>query len=176
MPSPHSPVFLSQTRSILTGTYDLSSIDLYSEVKDFLSSIQKPSQLQWVGPISTIVSATWRLASKSSLIKQPQVPLGVRPLTHYKVCTTDESCLSLLLSSMISIPSFRVGFSPSRWHWSIEGMLKKQPGQTLIHRLRVIQLLKGDMDLAFCPLWGRRLVNRALHHNVASPWQFGDCQ
>jgi hypothetical protein len=74
---------------------------------------------------------------------------------------------------MISIP-FQVGFSPNRWQQAIQVMLEKQVGFPLIHRLRVIQLLEADMNLAFRLLWGRRLVQHALKHNVTSPWQFGN--
>ncbi len=52
-------------------------------------------------------------------------------------------------------------------------MLKKQAGNPQIDRLRVIQLLEADMNLAFRILWGRKVIHNALNHNIASPWQFG---
>ena len=59
---------------------------------------------------------------------------------------------------MISIP-FRIGFAPRRWRTAIQILLEKDSGDPQIHRLRVIQLLEADMNLAFRLLWGRRLAS-----------------
>ena len=74
---------------------------------------------------------------------------------------------------MISLP-FKIGFAPSRWRTAIQIMLEKDPGDPQIHRLRVIQLLEADMNLAFPLLWGRRLVYHALSYDVLTKWNFGN--
>ena len=54
-------------------------------------------------------------------------------------------------------------------------MLEKEPGNPIISKLRVIQLLEVDMSFAFQLLWGKCLVHNALAHNLLSPWNFGGC-
>jgi hypothetical protein len=50
---------------------------------------------------------------------------------------------------------------------------RKEPGNPLIIKLRVIQLLEADMNFAFRLLWGKRLVHHALSHNALTPLNFG---
>jgi hypothetical protein len=52
-------------------------------------------------------------------------------------------------------------------------MLEKEAGNPVITKLRVIQLLKADMDFASHLLWGERLVHHALSHNAHTPLYFG---
>jgi hypothetical protein len=50
---------------------------------------------------------------------------------------------------------------------------RKELGNPLITKLRVIQLLEADMTFAFRLLWGKRLVYHALSHNALTPLNFG---
>jgi hypothetical protein len=50
------------------------------------------------------------------------------------------------------------GFSPSRWQVLINAMLEKIPGKPLLHKLRVIHILKADYNLALKEIFGRRLM------------------
>ena len=59
------------------------------------------------------------------------------------------------------------------WRTAVQFMLKKEPGNPTISKLRVIQLLEADMNFAFRLLWGKHLVHHALSHNALSPWNFG---
>ena len=52
-------------------------------------------------------------------------------------------------------------------------MLEKDPGNPLITKLRVIQLLEADMNFAFHLLWGKRLVHHALAQNTLTQLNFG---
>ena len=54
-------------------------------------------------------------------------------------------------------------------------MLEEEPGNPIISKLRVIQLLEVEMSFAFQLLWGKYLVHNALAHNLLSPWNFGGC-
>ena len=64
-------------------------------------------------------------------------------------------------------------FSPTRWRKAIQFMLEKDPGNPLITKLKVIQLLKADMNFVFCLLWGKQLVHHALAQNAFTPLNFG---
>ena len=92
-------------------------------------------------------------------------------MTHYKVLAKDKG-LSHILAWAITLP-FQHGFSPTRWRTAIQFMLEKEPGNLLITKLRVIQLLEADMNFAFCLLCGKRLVHHALAQNALSPLNFG---
>ena len=61
---------------------------------------------------------------------------------------------------MMSLP-FEHGFAPSRWRQCLEVMLEKQPGNPLIHRLRIIVLLEAYFNIALRIIWMRRLFPAA---------------
>ena len=50
---------------------------------------------------------------------------------------------------------------------------EKIPGNLLITKRRVIQLLEADMNFAFRLLWGKHLVHHALAQNALTPLNFG---
>ncbi len=131
-----------------------------------------PKKLQGVNAIDITVTGTDLTQSFKVLPDKTASSPSGRHTTHYKVCFQDPS-LSETLAYMISLP-FKTGFSPSRWQKSIQVMLKKIAGFPLITKLRVIQLLEADMNLAFRILWGRRLISHAISHGVDTPWQFGN--
>ncbi len=160
------------TDAILAGTFDLSNIDPVPEVEAFLSTMKQPETLQGITPINVaITQEDFQHSFKVLPDKVASSPSG-RHMTHYKVCAKSNA-ISAILASMITIP-FQLGFSPKRWQKAIQVMLEKDTGRPLIHRLRVIQLLEADMNLAFRTIWGRRLISHALKHNTSSPWQFGN--
>ena len=94
-------------------------------------------------------------------------------ITHYKILATDPE-LSQILARAITLP-FTYRFSPARWRIAVQFMLEKEPGDPIIPKLRVIQLLVADMNFVFWLLWGKRLIHNALAHNVLSQQNFGGC-
>ena len=60
----------------------------------------------------------------------------------------------------MSLP-FEHGFAPSRWRQCLEVTIEKQPGNPLIHRLRIIVLLEADFNIALCIILMRRLFPAA---------------
>ena len=92
-------------------------------------------------------------------------------MTHYKLLAKGKGLLHILARA-ITLP-FQHGFSPTRWRTAIQFMLEKEPGNPLITKLRVIQLLEADMNFAFRLLWGKRLVHHALAQNALTPLNFG---
>jgi hypothetical protein len=73
---------------------------------------------------------------------------------------------------MLSLP-FQVGLIPSRWKRIIDIMLKKSPGDSRYHRLRIIALFKSDFNHATWILIGRRLTHALEDHKMLPAMQFG---
>ena len=68
--------------------------------------------------------------------------------------------------------TFEHGVTPSRWRQCLEVMLEKQPGNPLIHRLRIIVLQEADFNIALRIIWMRRLFPAAEKMGFA-PEQWG---
>jgi hypothetical protein len=51
-------------------------------------------------------------------------------------------------------------------------MIFKEPGNTKIHRLRVIHLYEADLNLILGVKW-RALTHHGIDNHLFSPWQFG---
>eukprot|EP00957_Ditylum_brightwellii_P141632 10790072-Ditylum_brightwellii.AAC.1 len=66
------------------------------------------------------------------------------------------------------------GFTPLRWEQAIDCMLKKDPGNPRIERLRLIVIVEGDMNATLKIIWNKRLVSTAEKANFLSPVQFGN--
>ena len=85
-------------------------------------------------------------------------PSGLH-MGHYKVGATMKD-MCAILSTMISIPLIH-GFSPQRWQNSIHVMLEKIEGQPRIDKLRIIQLLEADFNIALKIKIGRSIMYNA---------------
>jgi hypothetical protein len=68
---------------------------------------------------------------------------------HYLACNDLKDKLAVFIaavhSSMMSIP-FTEGFCPERWRQAIDIMQEKIPAVPRINKLRIIQLLKADLN------------------------------
>jgi hypothetical protein len=52
-------------------------------------------------------------------------------------------------------------------------MLCKKPGNYNIDKLHVIQLIKADLNMYFCLVWGKQLVHHSRKHDFIPAKQFG---
>jgi hypothetical protein len=59
-----------------------------------------------------------------------------------------------------------------RWKKLANFMVFKEPGNTKIHRLRVIHLYEADLNLILGVKW-RALNHHGIDSHLFSPWQFG---
>ena len=159
------------TTSILQGSYDLTNINTMPEIRQFLQAMAIPPELQDRDPVDIAISTIdFQKGFKKLPDKTSSSPSG-RHMTHYKVLAKDKG-LSHIYAQTITLP-FQHGFSPTRWRTAIQFMLEKEPGNPLITKLRVIQLLEAGMNFAFRLLWGKRLVHHALAQNALTPLNFG---
>ena len=131
----------------------------------------KPSALHSSSLVGTIITTQDFQQGFKKLSNRTSSSLSGRYITHYKILATDPE-LSQILARTITMP-FTYWISPARWRIAVQFMLEKEPGNPIITKLRVIQLLKADMNFAFRLLWGKRLAHNALAHNVLSQWNFG---
>ena len=159
------------TTSILQSTYDLINIDHMPEICQFLQAMAIPPELRSTNLVDIVVSTLdFQQGFKKLPDKISSSPSGCH-MNHYKLLSSDKG-LSPILARASTLP-FQHGFSPARWHTTIQFMLEKEPGNPLITKLRVIQLLEADMNFVFCLLWGKRLVHHALSQNALTPLNFG---
>ncbi|KAG7367974.1 endonuclease/exonuclease/phosphatase family protein [Nitzschia inconspicua] len=59
-----------------------------------------------------------------------------------------------------------------RWSKVATFMIQKEPGNTKVHRLRVIHLYEADFNLLLGVKW-RQLTQHCIDSNLLNPWQFG---
>ena len=72
----------------------------------------------------------------------------------------------------LSLP-FKHGFTLHRWTSAVQVMLEKTKGCARIDKLRVIQLLEADLNMALCIIFGRRLIHRAEDRGTIPMSQWG---
>eukprot|EP00957_Ditylum_brightwellii_P021303 1606804-Ditylum_brightwellii.AAC.1 len=72
---------------------------------------------------------------------------------------------------MMCIP-FLHGFTSLCWQKALNVMLGKDIGDPKITRLRIIVVVKGDMNLVMKVIWNKRLVPAAEQFHFLSPVQF----
>ncbi|KAG7358422.1 reverse transcriptase RNA-dependent DNA polymerase [Nitzschia inconspicua] len=60
----------------------------------------------------------------------------------------------------------------NRWSKVATFMIQKEPGNTKVHRLRVIHLYEADFNLLLGVKW-RQLTHHCINTNLLNPWQFG---
>ncbi len=69
----------------------------------------------------------------------------------------------------------RVGLAPTRWQRAVSALIKKDPGQPNINRLRIIHLYKADYNLFLKTTWARRLVTPGEDPQPFGQSQHGSC-
>ena len=131
----------------------------------------KPSALHSSSLVDTIITMQDFQQGFKKLSNRTSLSPSGRHITHYKILATGPE-LSQILARAITLP-FTYRFSPAGWRIAIQFMLEKEPGNPIISKLRVIQLLEADMNFAFWLLWGKRLVHNTMAHSVISPWNLG---
>ena len=123
-----------------------------------------PPELQDTDPVDIVISThDFQKGFKKLPDKTSSSPSGCG-VTHYKLLAKDKG-LSHILARAITLP-FQHCFSPTRWRTVNQFMLEKEPGNPLITKLRVIQLLEANMNFAFRLLWGKQLVHHALSYHA----------
>jgi hypothetical protein len=85
-----------------------------------------------------------------------------------------ETMRQELLQSQVDLMNLAMKhqYSYQRWQTVVNVMLLKEPGNTKVHRLRVIHIYEADLNLMLAVKW-RQLIHHAMDNSLISPWQFG---
>jgi hypothetical protein len=132
--------------AIYNGTLEHRSLTDHA-IRAIVKQLRKhPLLTKMISPVATtedFISCFVCVADKIS-----SSPSG-RHVGHYLACTNLKDELSGLLTevhaAIMSIP-LAEGFCPGRWRQAIDIMLEKITGVPRINKLRIIQLLKADLN------------------------------
>ena len=143
---------------ILTGTFDIKSLGLSEEVIAWLEELAYDDNGPPTPVDVKITDKHFKSAVRVCNENTSASPSGFGYVV-WKACGLSPAA-SRVHSTMMYLP-FEHGFAPSRWRQCLEVMLEKQPGNPLIHRLRIIVLLEADFNIALRIIWMRRLFPAA---------------
>lgn len=160
--------------NVLSGTADLSSLD--RTLQSIFEQLNNPPKVEISEEISfedfTDAIHHWKEKTSTSPSK--------RHLGHYfslllKIGDeTDELADTILRMhhKMLQIAQCR-GRPYNRWKKEVEVMIKRDPGEPKIDRLRIICLYKADYNLYLKIMWAHRLVKIAKNENLFDDSQSG---
>ena len=161
------------SESILQCTVNLAHLPLNASVRACINEMCFPLGDDDTDPVDKTISADGFLAG----FKQPSEDLSTSPsgrhLGHYKAALDDPE-LCTMYATVISIP-FRHGFTLHQWTSAVQVMLEKTKGCTQIDKLRVIQLVEADLNMALQIIFGCHLIHRAEDWGTIPLSQWGSC-
>jgi hypothetical protein len=132
---------------------------LLPETQAILKAIQDiPTQPLSLSQSTSITKEKFQALYKHLHEKTSSSPSG-RHVGHYKAIATFED-LSEVWAAMMHIPHL-AGFSPRRWQKVVDVMLEKSPGNSKLHRLRIIALQESDFNQS-----NRLAVGRLVMHHL----------
>ena len=149
--------------ALLEGNLDDESLPLTDEAKTWLHELKCDNGIEEID--LNISVDQFRLITRKCNPRTAASPSGFGYVIWKANGRSDLG--SLIFSKMMSIP-FQKGFAPSRWKRCTEIMLEKDPGNPMIHRLRIIVLLEADFNLALRTIWMRRLFTQAEKANFVN--------
>lgn len=171
------------TDLILEGTYDASDLDKVSRlfIKHMTqqTTTELPSEItkeEFIGKLKI-----WPEKTSTS-------PSGIH-LGHYKalwqrhnITSNDnpdaikqfENKRDLIIRIHLALLNYSVkfGYSYQRWHKVVNIMLRKDPHNSYIHRLRIIHLYEADYNLLLSVKW-RQAIHHAEDHHLLNEGLYG---
>ena len=160
--------------AILNGTFDLSTIEAITEVKDIITGMQYPDPKHPTEPINTtITTESFSDAMEHTRERTSSSPSG-RHYGHYRALLRDKILLGLIAA--LANFCFQWGKTLKRWEKVTQPMIPKDPGTPRITRMRRITLIEADLNTCLSELFGRRLMINAEKHGILHKAQFGSRQ
>jgi hypothetical protein len=156
--------------AIYTGTLEHRSLTDHA-IKAIVTQLRKhPLLMKMINPVVTTIDFGC-VAEKTSPSPSD------RHVVHYLGCIDLKDELSVLLAAvhtaMMSIP-LTEGFFTERWRQAIDIMLEKIPGVPRINNLRIIQLLKADLNQVLRSTFARNISKLAQETlGIISEHQYG---
>lgn len=147
------------SESILQGTVNLTGLSLNTAIHACIQEMCFPSGEDGLDPVSDLISSE-DLSDEFKMLSEDisSSPSG-RHIGHYKAALGDPD-LCTMYATVLSIP-FKHGFTLHWWTSAVQVMLEKTKGCARVDKLRVIQLMEADLNMALHIIFGRRLIHRA---------------
>jgi hypothetical protein len=146
------------SESILDGTVDLSNFNLSVSICACMQEMCFPPGENGSGPVSDVIFPE-DFSNGSKLLSEDlsSSPSG-RHIGHYKTALGDVELCSMY-AIILSHP-FKHGFTLHWWTSEVQVMLENTKGCAWIDKLRVIQLLEADLNMALRIIFGCCLIQR----------------
>ena len=139
--------------AILTGNFDVSTLEAITEVKDIITGMRYPDPLQPTAPIDTTITIeSFSDAMAHTRERTSSSPSG-RHYGHYRALLRDKTILGIIAD--IANFCFQWGKTLKRWEKVTQPMIPKDPGTPWITRMRRITLLEADLNTCLSELFGR---------------------
>jgi hypothetical protein len=129
---------------------------LLPETKDILRAIANLPSPQ-PGTRDTSIDPSKFGSLYKVLHERKSSSISGRHIGHYKAAILSEELCSIY-SAMMYIPHIS-GFSPQRWRQVFDMMLDKSPGNSKIHRLRIVTLQESDVNQGNRLAFGRPIMS-----------------
>ena len=142
------------------------------ELKDFIKALAYPKQKDG----RPMEEFKWKFGKEEyqQLFKKTRESTACGPsglhMSHWKACAEEEDLSEV--NTFFIFAAFKLGFSYERWQNSWHCMLQKE-SKPYIHRLRIIQLFKGDFNGGLKYLLGRQLMYHMVHNKSIDKQAFG---
>ncbi len=147
------------SESILDGSICLDSFDVNNAIKACIKEMVYAPGEDGTQTVESKISADdFKAGFKAISEKLISSPSG-RHYGHYKA-VLKEPDLCAMYAVLMSVP-FELGFGLKRWEQVYQTMLEKVTGVPKIDKLRVIQIIEGDLNMGLRIIFGRRLVHHA---------------
>jgi enamine deaminase RidA (YjgF/YER057c/UK114 family) len=167
-----------EAKEILQGSVPISLLSNNEYTNKILQYIANREQLPEIDTYITPeqVSTGFKKWREDTSTSPSGCHLGLRRIPAFPTETKEQEkirqSIQQVQADVINLP-LEHGFSPSRWQVVINAMLEKIPGKPLLHKLRVIHILKADYNLALKEIFGRRLMKNCELHGTLGDRQDG---
>jgi hypothetical protein len=176
-----SQAAMDVVESTFLEKYDNELKDLLPETEQLIKELSMPEESKVLGKKidCEITEEDFISGFKAWKESTSRSPSG-RHLGHYKAIVYDpdlkkqdpetqhlrerETNFVEALVKLINIP-LRYGFAPKQWCTSVMVMIKKDPGNPQIERLRVIHLFEAYYNLRLKLIWGSQMVYQGKDNN-----------
>jgi exonuclease III len=176
---------------LLDGNIPFSDDEIDNISKLFLEQFQRTTDLdsisaaitkeEWVGKMKVWNEATTtspsglHLGHHKCLIREVDIPQeGSASAKAIEALEKLERHREKMLEAQITLINHAIAQKHvfERWKKVANFMIFKEPGNTKIHRLRVIHLYEADLNFILGVKW-RALTHHGIDNHLFSPWQFG---
>jgi len=159
--------------SIMNGILPPEEVtrQLLPETVAILTNLANLPASSTIPSLATSITPEKFQALYKTITEQTSSSPSGRHVGHYKAIAKSDD-LSKLWAAMMHIPHLS-GFSPSRWRNVVDVMLEKSPGNSKLHRLRIIALQESDFNQSNRLAIGRPVMHYLEDNKLLPSMQHG---